>query len=286
MSSPIESSLKDKVKQIAKDQGRTFNQIWQRFVLERFLARLARSTFREQLVFKGGMLLAYYVELGRETTDLDFLFKGISKNIDAVMNEISTIKLDDGFDFELLKIDDVDHIQTPYPGYVVELLARCGDTKTKIFIDIGIGDVVLQQEFSISLSKTKKGAIFESDISILAYPPESIFAEKLETACFRGIENSRMKDFHDLWIMALSSPPLVTDYKKLKAALEKTFSNRGTKLSLIPLDSNDGYSKQEQYWQAHLRSLGDSKTKNALPGSFEELVQEMNQWLKSNLTIN
>lgn len=36
-------------------------------LLERFLARLSHSTYREQFIFKGGLLLAQDMNLGRET---------------------------------------------------------------------------------------------------------------------------------------------------------------------------------------------------------------------------
>lgn len=39
----IEQSTKEKVKDIAQKHGRTFNDVWQEVVLERWLARLAIS---------------------------------------------------------------------------------------------------------------------------------------------------------------------------------------------------------------------------------------------------
>jgi hypothetical protein len=43
MSKELEQSLKDSVREIAKEQGRTFNDVWKTLVLERFLVRLSRS---------------------------------------------------------------------------------------------------------------------------------------------------------------------------------------------------------------------------------------------------
>lgn len=287
MSSSIERSLKDKIKQIAKDKQRAFNAVWQGLVLERFLTRLARSRQREKFVFKGGMLLACYVELGRETTDLDFLLQNLQgerQHISDAVEEILDIELNDGFAFELIKIEEIDHLQTPYPGFAVSLLARCGETKTKVSLDVGVGDVVVSDELTISLSCSLKGPIFEPDISLLVYPPESIFAEKLETARFRGIQNSRMKDYHDLWTMALSEKPLVSDFGKLRQALSDTFSHRGTDLGLIPVGDDGDYAKQEQYWQSHLRTL-HPPIREILPDSFREVVNQINDWLQNNLGL-
>lgn len=288
MNSAIERSLKDKVSQLAKEKQRTFNAVWQGLVLERFLARLARSPNRRKLIFKGGMLLSYYVEIGRETTDLDFLVKdssGSRNDVEKLIKQTAESDLNDGFVFEHTETEEVDHLQTPYPGFVVGVIARCGGTRTKLFLDIGIGDVVTQKEFVIPLSRLAKGPLFESEISLFVYPAESIFAEKLETACFRGLRNSRMKDFHDLWIMSRSENPLLENYDKLRTALEETFLHRGTTLGPIPWETDGAYLKQEQYWQAHLRGLETSVTRLALPRSFQEVVGQINEWLALNLGI-
>lgn len=53
MNQAIEQSIKEKVKQLAKAQGRTFSDTWQEVVLERWLARLASSPYRrENFIFK------------------------------------------------------------------------------------------------------------------------------------------------------------------------------------------------------------------------------------------
>lgn len=66
-SKAIEQSIKEKVKNIAAKQGRTFNNVWQEVVLERWLARLATSPYRTNFIFKGAMCLLRYIELQRET---------------------------------------------------------------------------------------------------------------------------------------------------------------------------------------------------------------------------
>ena len=75
MNDAQEKSLKDRVRQIAKEQDRLFNDVWKNLVLERFLVRLSKSSYNKQLVFKGGMLLSQYIPIGRETVDLDFALR-------------------------------------------------------------------------------------------------------------------------------------------------------------------------------------------------------------------
>jgi len=53
-----EAALKARLKVIAQEKLKTINEIWKQLLLERFLARLSRSAYRERFIFKGGLLLA------------------------------------------------------------------------------------------------------------------------------------------------------------------------------------------------------------------------------------
>ena len=68
-----EQALKDKLQTIAKEKEIHFNACWKQLLLEWFIARLAGSLHSNKFIFKGGFLLAYLMNIGRETTDLDFL---------------------------------------------------------------------------------------------------------------------------------------------------------------------------------------------------------------------
>ena len=63
MTQANEQSVKEKVKAISKKQGRTFNDVWQEVVLERWLGRLAKSKYQKHFIFKGAMCLLRYVDL-------------------------------------------------------------------------------------------------------------------------------------------------------------------------------------------------------------------------------
>jgi predicted nucleotidyltransferase component of viral defense system len=66
-----EQALKDRLKHIATEQNRSFQEVWKLLLLERFLVRLSRSQYADRLIFKGGLLLSYYLAIARETTGLD-----------------------------------------------------------------------------------------------------------------------------------------------------------------------------------------------------------------------
>ena len=83
MTSDAEKSFKAKLRFLAKEKNRNSADLWQSLTLERFLVRLAKSGYSKHFILKGGILLSKYIEIGRETVDLDFLAQKIS-------NEVST----------------------------------------------------------------------------------------------------------------------------------------------------------------------------------------------------
>jgi predicted nucleotidyltransferase component of viral defense system len=118
MSKDLERSLKDRIKAIAKAQNRAFNDLWKTLVLERFLARLARSDRLDQLIFKGGFLLSKYLRLGRETADLDFSLKNTNGSMETIRDLIEGIIAlpgDDGFIFSNISVEQMDNPHMQYP---------------------------------------------------------------------------------------------------------------------------------------------------------------------------
>jgi predicted nucleotidyltransferase component of viral defense system len=94
-----EQTLKDRLQTISKEKGIPFNSCWKQLLLERFLARLGRSDYADNLIFKGGFLLAYMMKIGRETVDLDFLLtqvKAEKTTLEKICKEIAAVSLDDG----------------------------------------------------------------------------------------------------------------------------------------------------------------------------------------------
>lgn len=277
MSKALEQSIKEKVKTIATKQGRTFNDVWQEVVLERWLARLASSEYKKHFIFKGAMCLTRYIDLQRETRDLDFLLKDLSASIEEIqkyLSEVSSIDLADGFVFENFEIGPLPHAHMKYPGYQVSVTGKLGSTKTKVFIDIGVGDAVKPTEITMTLLGTDKSPLFEKEISLWAYPVESIFAEKLETAISRAEQNSRMKDYHDLIVLVRGD---VIDLKKLNAAIKVTFANRGTTIQKLSLE-NDQVENIQKYWNIYFRSLA-GEAKAELEQDIIKIVNEINLFL-------
>ncbi|MBA2728537.1 MAG: nucleotidyl transferase AbiEii/AbiGii toxin family protein [Parachlamydiaceae bacterium] len=102
MTSDLEKSFKAKLRAIAKEKNRDPADLWQSLTLERFLVRLANSEYRNHFVLKGGILLSKYIEIGRETTDLDFLAWKIT-------NEVKGLKII----FEKIASNDLSKLDFP-----------------------------------------------------------------------------------------------------------------------------------------------------------------------------
>ena len=90
------------LQKLARDQGRNTQQLFELYIHERFLARVAESQYADRLVLKGGMLLAV-LELRRGTRDADMLARGLvgdESRLKAVVGEIASIPMADGVDFD------------------------------------------------------------------------------------------------------------------------------------------------------------------------------------------
>ena len=60
MNVDLEKSIKAKLKQIAKFENKTPSVVLQNFFLERLLVRIAYSSYCDNFVLKGGLLLSKY----------------------------------------------------------------------------------------------------------------------------------------------------------------------------------------------------------------------------------
>ena len=100
----LAKSVKDRLLNIARANGRVFEVVLVRFALERLLYRLSQSAHRDRFVLKGGMLVTVWLESeSRETRDADFLGHGDEgpKQLVADFREIMSIAVEDGIEFDL-----------------------------------------------------------------------------------------------------------------------------------------------------------------------------------------
>lgn len=281
-----EQALKDRIKAVAREKGIQFNECWKKLLLERFLLRLSSSKYNGSFIFKGGFLLAYMMKIGRETVDLDFLLthmKASEKEIKKAMMEIVATKSGDGFLFHYKDITPLEQPHMKYPGYRVNFEVNFGHMKDTIHIDIGTGDVVSPITHVLDLTQCRNNPLFESQISLLVYPPEAIFAEKFETVISKGVINSRMKDYHDL--LLLTRDLHLINFDKLLEVIKQTFYHRGTAFELIDFSEHD-LKPLDKLWGAHLKNLGNIAKAMHLPLNIQDVIKEINNTLTKYSLMN
>ena len=94
--------------------------------------------------------------------------------------------------------------------------------KQTLQVDIGFGDVIVPAPVLISYPVLLHGL---NPPEILAYRIETVIAEKFSAMITRGIFNSRMKDFYDVYTLLKENQ--IND-ENLRAAIVHTFKNRNT----------------------------------------------------------
>ena len=192
-------SLKAKASNLAKQTNIPNKYIIQNFMFEALLKRISNSIYKYKFIIKGGLLLSsiFGVNL-RSTMDLDTTIKGLPLNkstITKVITEIINIDLKDNITFEIENIKDIRE-EDLYSGYNVNLKADFDGLKTNLMIDITTGDIITYKEVEF-----KYNTLFDNEtINIMTYNYETIIAEKFESIISRNIDNTRMKDYYDLYM--------------------------------------------------------------------------------------
>lgn len=131
----------------------------------------------------------------------------------------------------------------------MKLNARLGNANIPVQVDIGFGDVVTPAAQAIDYPTL----LDLPAPRIRAYPPETVVAEKLQALVDLGMQNSRMKDFYDLWIIARQ---FSFEGQTLAAAVRATFERRATTLpKTVPTGLSEEFATDEQknkQWRAFL----------------------------------
>lgn len=222
--------LKGAVRNIAKNNHLSPQEVLQMFFFERILERLSESGYKDNFILKGGLLISSMIGIAERTTmDMDTTVRGISMDEDTirkVMEEIISTDIEDGIHFELTKMEPIRE-EDEYNNFRVHLMAIYGKVNNPIKIDITTGDKITPAAIEYSY----KMMFEDRKVSVMAYSPETILAEKYETIIRRNIGNTRARDFYDLYVLFRSRK---NEIRKdiLRLAVEHTAAKRGS-LSLL-----------------------------------------------------
>ena len=256
----IAASVLARLKNKAKESGRSYQLCLQLFCQEEFLRRLEKSQYSENLVLKGGLFIYSITDFdSRVTVDVDFLLRKVPNAPEQLQTVIETIiSTPTDNDFVTFEIKDIAPIAVAkkYTGIGVSLVARIKNTKTPFNIDFGVGDVIVPRQ-----EKRKIPTQLEDFTAptVNTYSLETTIAEKIDAILSLMEFSSRMKDYYDIYYLANKFD---FDGATLTEALRKTFENRGHTFTaeqfeqVMAFDSDDAMQKK---WKAFVRKI-DTKT--------------------------
>jgi len=251
----VAASVHDRLLARATTTGADPNDTFLRYVLERFLYRLAVSVHASSFMLKGATLFAVWeAEPHRPTKDVDLLGFGAdsAERLRRVFADVCrTVVPDDGviFDPATITVSDIRQGQV-YQGKRVRLAARLGNARFTAQVDVGFGDALAEWETEITLPTLLD---FPAP-RLRAYPAEAVVAEKLHAMAQHGMLNSRMKDIYDVQALAAR---LAFEGEKLTEAVRLTFERRGREIGGdLPAPLTAAFAADEvmlQRWAGFLR---------------------------------
>lgn len=260
-------SIKGKIRSLAEKKNLKSQEVLQIYFFERFLERLSKSKYKNNFVIKGGFLISSLIGIENRTTmDIDTTIKGIAlkeEKIKDIVEEIININVEDGIKFE---IKDISYIreEDEYENFRISLIANVGKTKNPMKLDLTTGDAITPRE----IEYTYLCIFSKENIKIMAYPLETIVAEKYETIIRRNITTTRMRDFYDLYTLYKLKKDEI-DYEILKEAIKRTSNQRGSQKIMQDYEEIIEDIKEDSYlrslWEVYIsenKYIGDLKFDN------------------------
>jgi predicted nucleotidyltransferase component of viral defense system len=269
----VVASVLARLRNVAESGGLSFNDILQSYVIERFLARLARSPYADEVLLKGALMLRVWgVPRARPTMDIDLLRRGVADQASlvqlvancAVMEDVS-----DGviFDPATIVVEAIRE-DTNYGGTRIRLQARMGNVRQTVQIDFGVGDAVHPHPKTVDYPVLLGGM----PVRLNAYPMETSVAEKFHAMVDLDMQNSRMKDFYDIWVL---SRTIDFSGNELSEAIRLTFERRMTPLPReMPTALTARFCESDQHvrqWSAFARRIGQKELVDAFPQVITDL---------------
>ena len=275
------ASILARLKSIAKENDVVYSEILARYAIERILKRIELSEYASKCILKGGSLFILWTEgfNYRPTMDADLEFRGDGSPaaLKTMFKSVAKIAVDDGISIDDESIDAAAiREDDEYGGVRVTMMGYLGKVRIPVQFDVGVGDAI---------TPAPKRLSFPALLDLLApklkiYPRETVIAEKYETIVKRGLANSRMKDYYDLWV--LSNDPVV-DKEIAKLAIARTFSRRKRKLpETCPDGLADSFAENPiklTQWNAFLRKNRLDVSQN----SFLDVVRQIREFIEAIL---
>jgi predicted nucleotidyltransferase component of viral defense system len=267
------ASVRARLLAVAQKENVQFEYILLRYALERFLYRLGLSEYADRFILKGAT--AFAVWLGpfcRVTRDVDVeAFGNIStEELISVFKNVCLIPYEEDaveFDVESISCEEIKK-EDKYPGSRIRFNASVGGARVILQFDVAVGDIV----YPIAEEMEYPTLLDHESPKLKIYPRYTVVAEKFSTMIHRGLLNSRIKDYYDIWLLSES---FSFDGNILQEAISRTFSRRNVKIpNELPRALSIEFYKQssrEMQWSSFVRQSGVDKA----PFSLEDAVNQI-----------
>ena len=255
------------LQKMAKADGRSTDELLALYALEGFLDRLSTSPRADDLVLKGGVLLAAY-DTRRPTRDIDLQATHLAGDADTVLalvRDIAAVHKDDGLVYDAGSATaEVIRDEEEYSGVRVRLIGHLSRARIAFHVDVNVGDPIVPPPGQVEVPRLLGGAI-----TVRGYPLSMVFAEKIVTAVQRGTVNTRWRDYADI---ALLSAAHDVDGDELAASIDVVATHRNA--TLTPLDEAlAGYAEIAQNkWSAWVRK---QRLTDRLDQDFASVLQDV-----------
>ena len=277
MTRNVAHSVQERLRAVARREGREYQATLLLYAQERWLARLAASGQRSHFVLKGGLFLYSRACLAaRPTQDIDFAGVKTRNEVEGVLEVLRTVARLDLGDGVVFAADEMTARsiaeETEVPGVRLRVPAGIGQVQLVLTLDVGFGDAitpapVLQRYPTLLVLETGGFEVYTVTL-------ETVIAEKFQAMVHLGERNTRLKDFYDLQRIAATE---TLDAVRLRAALEQTFARRHTDLltaaTLLTQDFSQDVHRQ-QLWKAFL-----TRTRLEAPSGFAEVMKSISTLL-------
>ena len=246
-----EKSLIDRAKNYAVKNDITVNDVLQNFMFERVLERISNSNYKNNFVFKGGVILSSIIGLSNRTTlDIDTSLKGLNVSDDDltnIINEILHIDLDDNVNFNIYNYKHI-ALEQNSNGIEYKITGQFGKITINFLLDIVQDNNITPREIEYKY----KEILEDKSIDILTYSVESMLSEKFYAIIKNGARSSRMKDYYDIYIMS----KMKISKENLKIAIKNAFDKRNTKADIIEVQIEKIKNSKElsERWQNYRNS--------------------------------
>lgn len=269
MAASVRQRLLDK----ARASKRPFNELLQHYAMERFLYRLSKSEHADRFVLKGALLLRIWdAPTVRPTKDIDLLGRtsNAPEALEAIIREVCQLTVeDDGLEFDSDRVSgEAIAEEADYAGVRLRFRGKLGTARVMMQVDVGFGDIVTPEPTMVAFPTL----LGHDEPKLLAYPREAVIAEKFQVILYRGVLNSRLRDYYDIWLLSKSYP---FSGSKLAEAIKRTCSQRETPIVERPVGLSSEFAQDEArrtQWKAFRRKSKLDQAPEALGPLVEDVA--------------